>query len=71
MKLAGKLLIIILMIFAGLIIAFGVFYSLNGSLEMYPTAEQSGKARIGALCIILLGAALEAAGITAWRRIDK
>ncbi len=58
-----RILRIILIVFAAVLIFAGISYVLNGSLEMYPTAEQQGKAKIGGALITLFGVAVGAAGI--------
>jgi uncharacterized membrane protein len=45
-----------IMVVAGLLLAIDVFYLVNGSLEMFPTAEQQEKIRTvtGAIAVLLL-----------------
>ena len=47
--------VFILMLIIGMIIILGTLYVLNGSLEMYPNAEQQEKARIAGGTIVLMG----------------
>ena len=55
MKRIGKVIVFILMLIIGMIIILGTLYVLNGSLEMYPNAEQQEKARIAGGTIVLMG----------------
>ena len=46
----------LLMLAIGMVLALDVFYLVNGSLEMFPTAEQQEKVRevTGAIAVLLL-----------------
>ncbi len=60
---ALKILKFVLISLAAVIIVTGIFYAVNGSLEMFPTDEQQEKAAIGAGLIIILGVITGAAGL--------
>ena len=60
---AIKILKIILIDVAIVAIFVGVLYAINGPLEMFPTDEQQGKARIGAAIIIVSGVIVGAIGL--------
>ena len=60
---AIKVLKVILIVVAIVTIMIGVFYAINGSLEMFPTDEQQTKARIGAIIIIVSGVVLGIVGL--------
>ena len=60
---AGKIIKILLLVIAVAIIAIGVLYAFNGSMELNPTAEQQEKARIGAAMIIAVGAIIGIVGV--------
>lgn len=53
----------ILIVVAVLLVFGGLFYTVNGSLEMFPTDEQQGKAKIVGAIIALIGVAFGAVGI--------
>ena len=60
---AIKILKIILIDVAIVAIFFFFLYAINGPLEMFPTDEQQGKARIGAAIIIVSGVIVGAIGL--------
>ncbi len=59
----GLLLKIILLVVAALLVFGGLFYAFNGSMEMFPTDEQQGKAKIAGAIIALIGVAFGVVGI--------
>ena len=61
----------VMSISALLLIAVGICYMMNGSLELNPTEEAVGKCKIAASCIIAVGVILELCAITAFRSVKK
>ncbi len=59
---ARKIIKNILIVIAVIIIAIGILYAFNGSLEAFPTDEQQGKSRMAAGVMILLGVIVGVAG---------
>ena len=60
---AIRILKFILVTIAIMMILMGIFYSLNGSMEMFPTDEQQSKAGIGAMIIIVSGIIIGISGL--------
>ena len=58
-----KVLKILLITVGVAILLAGILWAFNGSLEMFPTEEQIGKAEIGAAFLIILGAMIGGAGL--------
>ena len=54
MKTFKKTLRIILWVLICIVFVIGLLYFINGSLEMFPTSEQQGKARVVAIILMSL-----------------
>ena len=57
-----KIIVYAELVLGAMLIFLGIWYFSNGSLELYPTDEQSGKAEIGAICVLGVGLLMEIAG---------
>lgn len=56
MKTFEKTLRIILWVLICIVFVIGLLYFINGSLEMFPTPEQQGKARVVAIILMAIPA---------------
>lgn len=54
-----KIIKISIAILSAILMLFGLFMIVNGSLEAFPTPEQIEKARIGGIVLMSIGACVE------------
>lgn len=66
-----KAMLILLTVIAGVVLSVGVFMLINGSLEAFPTSEQTEKARICGMCIAVVGALTEAVAVIALCKMKR
>ena len=63
-----RILRVIIILIAALLIIAGAFMLINGSLEMYPTSEQQGKAHIAGAVLALIGIMISIITCISWKK---